>query len=222
MTSPSFETWWKRFRASVRRGADAKETAQTLRRHWLGLAETDRRPYLDRALQRLLQRQRHYGVALFMLEAVTDPAYLGEFHRHLQPLPGLQPEDEESHLADLMRILGAAGDAALTPAIRAYLLERPIGPYWSSVPWALWPHERRLFGEAWTRFFLEHDAGNGNLGGVLRAFLTEPEAIGSVKRFLAPASASHWEGLRQALKRQAGGAQWLSAAQRRALERATR
>lgn len=222
MNPTSFDKWWKRFRRSVDRETNAREVAGTLRRHWLGLPEADRQPFLGMALEHLLQRERSYGVALFMLEAVTDPAYLAEFARHLQPLPDLQDEDEESHLADLMRVLGAAGDASLTEPISHYLLQRPIGPYWSSVPWALWPHDKKLFGRAWSRFFEEHDAGNGSMSRVLRSFLTEPEAIGVVKRFLAGSSRKRWEALRQALLRQAGRAQWLSPEQRQALERATR
>ena len=95
------------------------------------------------------------------------------------PFPELQSDDEEAHLADLIRILAAAGDPALLPAVESYLKDRDVGPHWSTVPWALWPNHGDLFAVAWERFFLGQQVEEWQNTLVVRSFLAEPGCSGS-------------------------------------------
>jgi len=178
----------------------------------------ERAAFVNHLLDVLLREERAYGVVLFLLEGLSDPAYLQRIAEGLRPLPGPQSADEESHLADLLRILAAAAGADLPVAIEEYLLNRPIGPHWSSVPWALWPRRRDLFASAWRRFFLEHHPEDPQVEPIVQAFLTEHEAIRRVRPVLAAASPERWTALREALNRQAGRGSGLAPEQREALE----
>lgn len=220
MPTKNFDAWWSDFESWLGQCDDVHEAARRVRRHMLGLRSVRQRKFFGQVLERLLQQRHAYGVALFMLEGVTDPDYLNDVAEHLLPLPPVQSDDEESHLADLIRILAAANDPALLPAIGAYVLERPIGPHWASVPWALWPHRKKLFARSWRRFFLEHQPADWKNTLVIKSFLTEPEAIAVVRELLTEECAEVWVGLRAALIRQAGLASWLSEEQRAELDRA--
>lgn len=220
MPTKDFDSWWSDFEPWLDTCEDVHEAARRIRRYMLGLKSVRQRRFFDEVLERLLQARHAYGVSLFLLEGVSDPEFLHAFGKHLLPLPPVQTDDEESHLADLIRILAAADDAALLPAIDAYLLERPIGPHWSSVPWALWPHRKKLFGRSWRRFFLEHEPADWKNTLVIKSFLTEPEAITVVRKMLMEECAEIWVALRATLIRQAGMAGWLSEEQRAELDRA--
>jgi hypothetical protein len=215
----SFERWWKGF--LKRMGLEEPhETARRLRRKLRRVKVADRPEFSRRLLEVLLQRHHAYGVTLLVLEGIYDIAHLDDIAQHLQPLPGPQSDDEESHLSDLIRILAAANDDSLQPVVEEYLMDRPIGPYWPSVPWALWPYRKRLFGKAWRRFFLERDPADPKGTLIIKSLLTEPEAVRVIKSSLSVDSPERWEPLREALIRQAGLVSWLSDDQREALDRA--
>jgi hypothetical protein len=176
---------------------------------------------MSRLLKRLLQEQRSYGVALFLLEGLTEREHLYRFAEHLPPLPGPLDDDQECHLADLVRVLGATDDVRTLPGVETYLLERPMAVYWRSVPWSLWPHRKELFGRAWERFFLEQPVDESS-ASVLTTFLAEPEAVRCVGERLSRASAEIWSSVREALLELADDTEWLGKLERDALDRAAR
>ncbi|MCP3977731.1 MAG: hypothetical protein GY716_00175 [bacterium] len=219
MLAHEFTTWWGGFREELRKPGDPHDRARTLRMRLSTLDVGDRRRFTRDVLGHLL-RERAYGVSLFLLEGVTDESCLRDIAENLLPLPGLQSEDEESHLADLIRVLAAVNDTSLMDPVDAYLLEREIEAHWASVPWALWPHHKQTFADAWLRFFLAVAADEWKDTLVIKSFLIEPAAIRIVRARLEPASPDTWNALREALLRQAGLVRWLSDDERAALERA--
>jgi hypothetical protein len=216
-----FENWWAELQRQPGglRDTDALETARRIGRALRRLSEPDQAEYLDQLLHVLLQRHHAFGVTLFLLEGINDPAVLHRIAAWLVPLPPPQDADEEAHLADLIRILAAADDDGLVHVVERYLLERPILPAWSTVPWALWPHRKQLFAAAWARFFNDRDPAEWTNTLVIKSFLGEPEAIHVVRQRIEDTGGGNWRALRDALLRQAGIASWLSTEQRRDLER---
>ena len=210
------------FRDWLKTNPDPQEAARALQRQLRSLDDHDRERWLDRIFEHLLARRRAYGICLFLLEGIADPAFLQNISNHMAPLPPLQSDDEEAHLADLIRILAAAEGRKPLPPVETYLLKRDLAPAWSTVPWALWPRRRRLFARAWTRFFRYYEPDQWTNTLVVRSFLTEPQAIRVVRQELEPDNAECWELLRAAVLRQSGLASWLTARQRSALERAIR
>ena len=220
MPTAEFENWWAEIQRHPGglRATEAHATARRISRRLRALTNADHSEFVDQLMQVLLERHHAYGVALFLLEGISDPAVLDMIARHLQPLPGRQCDDEEAHLADLIRVLAAANDASLMPVARDYLLQREIVPGWATVPWALWPHNKELFGDAWARFFRERDPAEWTSTLIIKSFLTEPDAISVVRKRFDGGSGRHWAALRDALLRQAGLVGWLSAEQRAELE----
>ena len=214
-----FGGWWRRFRSRYG-GEEPYETARRLRRKVGRVRVAERPAFVASLLEVLLREERAYGVTLFLLEELEEPAYLHRIADLLRPLPGLGSEDEESHLADLVRLVAVAAEGGRPAVVREYLLDRPIGPHWSSVPWSLWPRSPGLFARAWGRFFAEHDPQEWVGSFVVRSFLSEPGAIARVRDGLESDHPERWEAFRQALLRQAGLATWLTGEQRDALDRA--
>jgi hypothetical protein len=215
----SFDKWWEHFLSQMSL-EEPHESARRLRRKLQRVKVAERPAFVRKLLDKLLRRHRAYGVALLVLEGITDPAHLEDIADCLVPLPGPQSDDEESHLSDLIRILAAANRDSLLPAVEEYLLHRDIGPHWPSVPWAVWPHRKRLFGKAWLRFFTQRDPSDWKETLIIKSFLTEPEAVRVVKHALEVDSPNSWRPLRESLIRQAGLVSWLSEDQREALDRA--
>jgi hypothetical protein len=213
----SFDKWWEHFLTHMGL-EEPHESARRLRRKLLRVKVADRPEFVKRLLEKLLKKHHAYGVALLVLEGITDPAHLDDIANSLLPLPGPLSDDEESHLSDLIRILAAANKDSLLPAVEEYLLRRDIGPHWPSVPWAVWPHRKRLFGKAWLRFFSQHDPADWRGTLIIKSFLTEPEAVRVIKHALEVDSPDAWEPLRESLIRQAGLVSWLSDDQREALD----
>ena len=214
-----FEAWWDGF---TRRAGHAGpyETAHRLRGKLRRTPVAERSEFLRDLLEVLLRQRREYGIVLFLLETVTDPAGLRELAARLSPLPGLQSSDEEAHLADLMRLLAATGDPTLLPPVREYLLERSMSRDWATVPWALWPHQKELFARSWQRYLRETQPHDWSGTAVVESFLAEPDAVRIVRRQVAGADPEHWDVLRAALIDEAAHVGWLSREQRASLDRA--
>jgi hypothetical protein len=210
MNSAEFEQLWKSFETARHTSTDSYENAAWWG-HRLPALEPDKgHRHLERLLSRLLQRSHDYGITLFLLERLSDPAVLELICKHIQPLPDIQSADEEAHLADLIRILAASDEPSLEAPVSQYLLERTIGPHWSTVPWSLWPHSKTLFGKAWKRYFLECAETDWMGTLVVKSFLVDSAAISLVRDHLCEDSPEQWDLLRNALIQQAGSVSWLS------------
>ena len=216
-SADAFDRWWNQTLREPGALDDAYRMARTLWARLDRVEQQDRQRCTERLMRVLLRERLAYGIVLFLLEGMTDPADLKTIHENLLPLPERQSDDEEGHLADLIRILAAADEPTLLPAVRDYLLEREIVPIWPSVPWALWPHQQSIFGQAWYRYFVEQDPSDWPATLVLRSFLGEPEAIRAFRQPLAQSAADRWTALRVALLSLAVNASWLSEDQRVAL-----
>lgn len=215
----AFDRWWSRF-ARESAGEDPYLTAQRLRRKIRRTRVADRRAFLRHLWRRLLRDDLAFGVALFLLEESLPPEVLLDLARQLRPLPALQSDDEESHLADLIRCLAATGERRLAAPVEEYLLERAIGPHWASVPWTLWPRRRRLFARAWERYFVDVAPSNWDEDRALNPFLGERDAAKAVAARLAERAPERLERFREILLRRAQSVGWLSPSQRESLERA--
>lgn len=219
MVSRPFEKWWKRFECRLE-DEEPYKTASRLQRKLGRMRVAERPEFLLQLWEVLLQHRHAYGVTLFLLDAVTDLVQLYEMAERLTPLPSLQPPDEEAHLADLIRILAASDVPGLGPPVEAYLLVRPIGPFWATVPWALWPHQKKLFTRAWQRYLRETQPTEWNATLIVKSFLTEPDAVRLVRSAVARQHPEDWEPLRLALIGEADQVGWLSEEQRESLDQA--
>ncbi len=207
-----FLAWWRPLDQARARAEDPQVAARAIREELRALPARKRRRFLEPLTRELVGKRKEFGVALFLMEGIEDPAYLRTLAEHLDPLPEPQAApDAEAHLADLVRLLAAGGDARGRALVRAYLLERPIGPAWETVPWALWPAERALFAEAWTRYFTEVEPRRWKGGDTVRSFLAEPEAVEAVREAMRAAGANRrWGVLRRDLARESENAPWLA------------
>ena len=219
MLSRRFQIWWSGFERRTRQD-DPFDTALRLSVKLRRTRVADRPEFVNQLWEVLLQRRHAYGVALFFLDSLTDAQYLRSLAEYLLPLPPNQSHDEESHLADLVRVLAAADIPGVLAPVEQYLLDRPIGPLWATVPWALWPHQAELFARAWLRYLREIQPNDWGTAMIVRSFLTEPEAVRLVRSTISGDHPEQWISLREALLGEADRMSWLSEEQRESLGRA--
>lgn len=221
--TPLAEPWLEFIEHALQRTTDAHDLAARLAHALHGQSRGTRLRAIEVWLPILLGQRRAYGATLFLLGRISDPATLVLVARHLEPLPARVDDDEEAHLADLMRILAASRDPASIELVQRYLLEREIGAWWHTVPWALWPARRALFVAAWARrFSLSVAPASWVEADALEPFLAAPGAVRALRQTLEPAGGSAWVQLRDALAELAHAATWMSPAQRTRLWRALR
>jgi len=213
--------WLEEFQQWLDDNRDPHEGAARLRQYLEDRPEDTRRDLQARAFEILLQERHAYGVALLMMETVQDPEYIEEIARTMAPLPRLQSADEEAHLADLVRLLAASGRRHALRVVEAFLLDRPFSAAWPTVPWALWPRHAVLFRRAWSRWILETESGRWTSDRFLGPFLTEPEAVVSIREALFEGEQAgrrdRWLELVAALQACARRTRWLQPDQRAAL-----
>lgn len=184
MSAASSTLWLEEYQQWLEEGRDPHEAAERLRRYLDDREESEREQLLGRAYEILLQDCRAYGVALQLTDAIRDPEYVEEIARTIAPLPRLQSDDEEAHLADLMRILAASGRRHSLRVVESYLLDRPWSHAWTTVPWALWPRRTVLFRQAWVRWILERGNDAWSDRQTVEPFLTEPLAVHEIRAAL--------------------------------------
>jgi hypothetical protein len=216
MTSRQFDRWWRHFDRRAQ-GEGCHEITRRLRSKLKRIRVADRPAFVRKLWPALLQDWHAYGVALQLLSHLREVERLHEMVDALMPLPGLQGTDEEAHLADLMRILAASDVPTLLEPVECYLLERPIGPYWETVPWALWPHRQQTFARAWQRYLVDVRPTDWKPTEVLESFLSEPDAVRVVRAEIAGDHPDDWNSLRDALRGEAEQVGWLSDEQRASL-----
>ena len=103
------ERWWGETADWLDQAPDDDSVAARIRAEMDSIPADEHRPFLGRAWTVLLGRRRRYGAGLYLLQSTGDPECLLDLVTPLLPLPGLQADDEEEHLAELVRILAAAG-----------------------------------------------------------------------------------------------------------------
>lgn len=224
--SAASSVWLEEFQQWLEDNDDPHEAAARLRLYLDDRSADECQELLPRMFEILLQEQHAYGVALLMMDAIQDPEYIEEIARTMAPLPLLQSDDEESHLADLIRLLAASGRRHALRVVESYLLDRPWSEAWPTVPWALWPRHEVLFRRAWERWIVERGSEGWVSGHALESFLTEPDAVRSIQEAMMASGAAsrkkRWGEFADALRACARRNHWLQPEQRSALNDALR
>jgi hypothetical protein len=152
-------------------------------------------------------------VALGALEQHCSPEGFALLAGRVASLMASTAIDDQSYLSDCLRVLAKSAEPAHRQCIEDYLLSSPIGPYWSAVPWALWPDSPELFGRSWARYFAAEPPSRWRSTVIVQAFLSRPEALLCVRNALRANDETAWMHLREALLRGIDSP-WLSESER--------
>lgn len=207
-----FEAWWREFLADPRikfakDGGYAAE--ENLTRYIARLAHGSRAAFLTGMVEVVTARCDGWSLALATLEKNYDAhvlARLAKYAADLKPSSGL---DDQAAASASLRVLTQSTEDTHRGLLKDYLLVERIGPYWTSVPWSLWPVDPDLFGRSWARYFSEVPDIQWRDTAVVQAFLQAPEALRCVRGVLQQASPRGWERLREAVMLHVDS-QWLS------------
>ena len=202
-----FDQWWAEFSHEHRGDRDGGYRAVEDLVRFIGeLEATDRRSFLDELLVVALGGD---SVAAAALGKCAEAPQVAALCAHLSPLPGPVSLSDESRLVTLLCILGADPHQACSSPVEEFLLRRGITVYWSSVPWALWPHNAELFVRAWTRYFSTQPVATWSDTSIVQAFLSHPDALAELKKELAVTNSEAWEALSSSLHQELENASWL-------------
>ena len=152
MSQVEFDELWRDLLRGEYKDGGYENIRQVIR-YLAPLPENKRQAFLNELVSVGLNKSYGWGIALGVLESEATPE---QIQRLCENVSSIRAEPEgESNLVYVLRVLAkdATGDC-LAP-VADYLLNEPFRVYWSSVPWALWPHHRDLFVRAWVRYFTQ-------------------------------------------------------------------
>lgn len=193
----NFDEWWPDFPREPR-GDDYFDALERLMRYAAGLSDVKRAALVDGLVE--VAWMRHGSVlALIALEQLAGPDARRRVAEAVATLPTVRPP----HLLgdyrhQLLRVLARDPSGEHLAAVDSYCQDE-IGPGFTSVVWALWPHHEARFARYHARYFAEEpwDAWGHTL--VVAAFVGKPRALEMVRDALIGVSPDAWTRLRTSL-----------------------
>lgn len=212
MDRVNFDTWWSDFLAApqVRGAKDGGYSAvEDIRRYVAAMSPNLRSEFVNELARIACAQSEGWSLAISSLEKTQDAKAFARIARHVLELKASTSFDSQSALGASLRVLAGSADPAHRRLLEEYLLEAPVGLYWTSVPWAVWPGDRDLFGRAWARYFSTVPVPNWRDTAIVQAFLSKPEALACVRDALRVTNGAAWTVLRAAIVSHSD-APWLS------------
>lgn len=214
MSEIEFEELWKDLIHVQYKDGGYENTRQVLR-YLGGLSDDKRSVFLDELVVIGVNKSDGWGIALAVLESQASTRQIQTLCERVSLLFSGEPESE-SNLVWVLRVLASDATAQCLAPVEEYLLARKIGSYWTSLPWALWPHHADLFCRAWVRYFTSRSSKEWRHSVIPQAFLSRADALAALRQQLVTASAGTWNELRSVLEEQRC-APWLNDEQRKSL-----
>jgi hypothetical protein len=214
MEEVAFELWWEGFLRQEEAARDPYAAVRGLLRYVDGLPIERRRAFQCELVRVVADGSVGWGLAVEALVNV-EADILDPLRFALQTEPGASVTDQS---APVLRALARSKDRMLCDLVESFLLSSPTALYWSSVPWALWPHSRPSFARLWARYFQEAPPDSWRSTAIVQAFLQEDEALRLVRDALRSQNPGSWTILRDAVLAELASP-WLSDEDRGRLER---
>lgn len=214
MSEVEFEELWQEF-LSIEYKDGGYENARRVKNYLRGLSDEKRAAFLDELVSISINRGKGYGVALYVLETEAMPQHIQAICEYANRILD-NLDEKEIDAVSFLRVLAADPSGQCLAPVERYLLEDEIGPYWTSLPWALWPHHPELFCQAEVRYFTTQPSSEWRHYIIPQAFLSRADALAQLKPKLLEASESSWQELRDVLWKQRN-APWLNEKQRKLL-----
>lgn len=214
MSEVDFEELWKEFISREYKDSGFENIRQ-VQNYIRGLTDHKRAAFLDELVSVVINQKDGYGIALSVLESEAMPQHIQAICAYVNGRLD-NPNEPEMEIVSTLRVLASDASGQCLAPVERYLLDHNIGPYWSSLPWALWPHHPELFCRAQVRYFTACLSKEWRYSVIPQAFLTHPDALASLKSRLSEVSDGAWQELRSVLLEQRN-ASWLNEAQRKLL-----
>ncbi|MGH9970482.1 MAG: hypothetical protein ACREBG_22200 [Pyrinomonadaceae bacterium] len=214
MDQIGFDELWKGF-ISPEYKDSGFENVREIRNYLHRLPDHKRAAFLDELVSVAIAGKEGYGIALSVLESESMPQHVRVICEYVTRVLN-DPMLQENDLVGFLRILASDKFGQCLAPVETYLLKRRIGPYWNSLPWALWPHQPELFARAQGRYFTTRPSDEWRHSVIPQAFLTRADALALVKQRLSEVSGNAWHELRNVLLKQLD-AEWLNESDRKSL-----
>jgi len=193
----TFEEWWREFERGSR-GRDYQGDLVRLLDHVSGLRGAKHEAFVEGLVD--IGWLRHgSSLALAALERVAGSAARGRVARAVENLPTVHPPHPlGDYRCQLLRVLASDPSGEFLQPVDDFFQD-VIGLGFTSVVWALWPHQERRFAQYHARYLAEQpwDAWGQTL--VIQAFLTEPRALAAVRDALLERYPDKWVSVRAAV-----------------------
>lgn len=217
-TQLDFGEWWTDF---LRNGGGREDSADTIGRlnEFARQLPPGKREAFVAELAELGCSGREFShLALGALETLADHASRRRIAATATTLPEVHPPHPFGDLRTaLLRVL-ARGPAEDTLGLVDSYCNGHIGPSYTSVVWALWPHHRDKFARYHARYFAETASTEWSGTAVIQAFVATPEALSALRQVMAPASPDAWRRVCAEARRQSSGS-WVAPWQTEAVKR---
>ena len=197
MDQLTFDEWWEEFLNDTHPREDFYETLHRLRTFIGGLSSTKRDAFVAGMVDVACDRRDGWSLALSALERFGGREARRRLHDTVIALPEVRPPHPLGDYRDsVLRVLASDSESEFIAPVEEFCRQQ-IGPGFTGVVWALWPHRRDMFARYHARFFVEAPAEWWARKAVIQAFVSEPEALVAVRDALRD-QPSTWEAVREA------------------------
>ena len=193
----TFDEWWADFHAGNPR-EDYLEALEGLLRYADALSDVKRAAFVEGLVE--VGWLRHgSSLALGALERLAGSDARRRVAQAVETLPRVHPPHPlGDYRTQLLRVLATDPSGEHLAAVDSYCQDE-IGPGFTAVVWALWPHHEARFARYHARYFAEQPWDAWGQTFVVLAFLTKPRALELVRDTLLDAHPVKWMDLRTAL-----------------------
>lgn len=213
MSQVEFEELWEEFLSREYKDG-GYENARQIKNYIQGLSDQKRVVFLDELVAIGISQKHGYRIALSVLESEAMPQHIQAVCEYVSRR--INDPNEAENLVNLLRVLAADISGRCLAPVERYLLDNEIGLYWTSLPWALWPHHSELFCRAEVRYFTTRPSEEWRNSAIPQTYLSRSDALAQLKPKLSEASERAWQELRSVLWEQRN-ARWLDETKRRSL-----
>jgi hypothetical protein len=194
-----FSEWWEEFLAAGHPREDFYDARDRLLRFVDDLLPAKREAFISELADLGCRQGKAWGLALAVLERLAGPDVRRRVAQAVETLPRVHPPHPlGDYRAHLLRVLAADPGEESLAAVDSYSQDE-IGPGFTSVVWALWPHHEARFARYHARYFAEQPSDDWKWTFVVLAFLAKPRALEMVRDALIEAHPDAWINLRTAL-----------------------
>src|SRR5688572_23656860 len=196
VTQLPFPEWWDEFLRDGRPREDFYDSLDRLLRYVAELPAAKLETFTSELVDLACGQAKGWSLALAALERLAGRDARHRLRAVALMLPAVHPPHPlGDYRHALLRVLAKDPNGEFLDSVDAYC-NSEIGIGFTSVVWALWPHQKDRFARYYARYLAQTSPATWSGTVVVQGFATEPEALTRVRDELLHQHQSVWDTVR--------------------------
>lgn len=199
MDGLTFDEWWREFLLDGLPRQDPYDARERLTRYIEGLSTSKRDAFVSELTELTCRQGEGWAIAAEAVMTFANAPQRARILAAVESLPHVRPPAPGGDYREkLLRILAKDPDGAFLRPVIAYGYE-PIGPGFTAVVWALWPHAAGLFATLYARCLAGKPREWWADTAIVQALIGRPDALLAVREALIREHPRVWPSVREAV-----------------------